>query len=873
MAFMVFLDVNAAEYTDEHMTNFIDNTSNVLTPYSIDKLPIAQIKYNLTESGDCYQIKLTVDENETDIVTLSPTKQLVLKTFEFPVTNEGAHQLNLSLLKNGIVLYEKDYSSDYIKKVSSVSYNDKGFNTHFTHNTYYAEDAELLDAIGASVYREPIYWWIVELSAGNYNFNTLDTRLAKMKNNTQEKVFVLTGTSPIYLNDNGTEKILTKAQIDAFAKFAVEVAKHYPDVLCFEIYNEPQFNYSGSEYKAIVLETAKRLKEYNQNIQVYAGSVVDNDSVSQTGEEFTNIFFDKELYPYIDGISSHIYTVGYFADCIKWNNPVNTMLAKIRNSGGWKKYGITETGYYIISGDWGPVEETQASELIKRAVISDDAGVSPLTFYALKNRGKDKSVEEDNWGVYTNDYRMRKSYYAVKEFFKNTNQAIFLGKINLDNVSTAYAYVNNGEYFIMAWAPSPENTNTNIRNSYLLKTSSYTFEEDVVITDLYGNKIEGNVLSTSYEPKYVYGLSREFIIDALGKQNSQNFISEDVFANTSYNVSELKQKYNNIITEKTEASVNEYIDYCLNFGISIINDFRTSSTELTVLEVSAMLSEIEKAAEKGARLITCCDISKILEPDKMLNMRYNQLENLIEFSDLAGLSYLSEPYKKGKELLKMSEKYGKNNRIEPINQKHYKIDAVGNITVFGETNSEFVTVKIVSEGEYIVVDALPTSNNKYSQVYRLPEFGNYELEIKADTRISEQISYKNTEYKSTEAKMMNSNIMIAEGLLEWSQLLMEEYLENNKGYTFADNRIDDYEIITENEKCYISIKISDGSDISIGAVYSQDGRLLTFGIAEDNNIKLEITDLSDYIIKIFRWSSLDNMKPLDKTETYLSITE
>ena len=184
-----------------------------------------------------------------------------------------------------------------------------------------------------------------------------------------------------------------------------------------------------------------------------------------------------------------------------------------------------------------------------------------------------------------------------------------------------------------------------------------------------------------------------------------------------------------------------------------------------------------------------------------------------------------------------------------------------------------VTVRIVSKGEDIIVDALPTKDNKYSVNYHLPEFGEYELKIKADSRISETVRYEKTEYKSTEAKMMNSNIRIAEGMLEWSKLLMEDYFADNKNYTFANNSIEDYEIITENENNYILLKDTDDGIIAVGAVYSKDGRLLSFDIAEDGVMKLDITNLSDYMIKIFRWNSLTDLNPTDKTETYLPIKQ
>ena len=873
MAFALIYNVSAADYTDEHMTNFIDNTSAVLNPYSIDQLPKAQIKYKLLESTNNYQIKLTVDGVETNVVTLSPTERLTLKIFEFPVTAEGTHQLKISLLKNNDTVYEQNYSADYIKKVSSLSYNDRGFNTHFTHNTYYKEDADLLDAIGASVYREAVYWRDVELSKNNYNFNTFDTRLSKMDNNPQNKIFVLTGTSPLYLNDDNEEKIITQTQIEAFANFAVATAMHYPDVLCFEICNEPQFTYSGAEYKAIVLEAAKRLKAYNQNIRVYAGSVIDNDNVSETGEGFTNAFFDDELYPYIDGISSHIYTVGYFADCLKWNTPTNTMLEKIRNSGGWKDYGITETGWYIISGNWGPVEDTQASELVKRAVISDNSDLQPLVFYELKCAGNDETEEEQNWGVYSKDYRMRKSFFALKYFFENTNQAQFLGKIKLDNKASAYAYVNNDEYFIIAWAPSPENTNTNIRNAYMLKTSSYTFDDNVIITDLYGNQMSGKVLNTGYAPQYVHGVSRDFIFNALKEQSFEDLIYEDVFEGTNYSTAELKQKYEDILTQKTEHSVQEYLEYCLDFGTSIINSYNSGNSELNVQQLSSILSEIGKAAEKGGRLNACVEISEIMQPDKILKLRYEQLDGLIEFSDLVHLKYLTEPYKRGKELLQVSERFEKSNRIEPKQGGHYNLDAVGNITVFGNSAYDIVPIKITSGDENIIIDAVSTSNGQYSATYRLPEFGEYRLEINDGVHISEEISYIQTEYKSIEAKIMNSNIVIAEGFAEWSKLLMEDYLDDSKGYTFARNSISDYELENVGGKQYLLIHVNDVDETTAGAIYDEDGKMLAVSMVQDNTIRLEIPDLDIYRIKIFRWNNLESMQPTDKVETYLPIVE
>jgi hypothetical protein len=874
MVFAIILNVSAADYTDDYMTNFIDNTSAVLNSYSIDKLPKAQIKYKLLETDDLYQIRLTVDGSETDIVNLYTAERLTAKTMEFPVVGEGSHQLRLELLKNRESVYSKEYTVDYIKKISNVSYTDRGFNTHFSHNTYYAQDAELIEAIGANAYREAVYWRNVELSKNNYNFNTLDTRLSKMNNNTQNKIFVLTGTSPLYLNDNDTEKIVTQTQIEAFANFAVATATHYPDVLCFEIYNEPQFEYSGEEYSAIVLETAKRLKAYNPNICVYAGSVVDNDNLSETGAEFTNSFFDEELYPYIDGISYHIYTVGYFADCAKWTTHTDALLTKIRNSGGWKKFGVTETGWYIIPGDWGPVEETQASELVKRGVMAADKKISPLTFYELKcNVREGASQEEQNWGIYSNDYRMRKSFYALKNYFNNTNQAQLLGKIKLDGIASAYAYVNNDECFIIAWAPSPENTDINIRKSYKLDTSSYTFDDDVFITDLYGNEIAGNVLNTSYAPQYVYGVSRDFIMTALRQEDTEELINDSLFEGTKYSTAQIKQKYDDILTQKTEESVKEYLRYCLNFGVTIINDYNSGSANLTVQQLSSILSEIEKAAEKGGNLIACFDIAEIKKPDKILKLQYDQFEGLIEFSDLVGLSYLSEPYKKGKELLNMSERYEKSNRIEPIIRENYTIDALGNIIISGEASCNIVTIIIFAGDEKIVVDAIPVNAGRYSVTYKLPEFGEYRLEINEDTRISENIDYFKTEYKSVEAKIMNSNIIIADGLREWSKLLMENYLEQNKDYTFAEKSIDDYELETIDGKEYIVISDNDVIGTSMGAIYDESGRMITFSTAESNVMRLDITDLHNYRIKIFRWNNFGDMEPIDKVGTYLPIVK
>ena len=857
--------------------------------YVIDEKPKAKIQYNIKNMDNVYKLRLTSATGGSDVIRLYKDETgLLEKTFEFPVTNQGTQALKIELIENDVVVYTKEYSVDYIKSVKTSGYGNRGFCTHFAHGTYGAKDAALLTAVGAEVYRDGFYWSGVEPSTkGIYTFGNYNSLFSDSRNTGAEMFCLVTGTNRNYLNDEGTEKIKTDEQVEGFANFVLACAKNNPDITKFEIYNEPAFGYTGKEYKKIVLATAKKVKEYNPDIEIYAGSMVGDSRAVQTKDEFMSDFYDAELYPYVDGVCFHVYTGGCYADNTYFDDHVDTYTIQLHQQGGWKDLALTETGWFYVTKDldtepwsWGPTQERKGHELVKRSIICDDLDMSVLTLYDFKNDGTDVSNEEHNFGVMTNDYKMYPSYYAMQEYFENVNQAQYLGRVKLDAEGKidAYAYARNDDYFLITWAktilrttPGYYNYNPYVNDASTLQKTTYTFTEDVNITDVYGNDTAtGKVLNADWDPKYVHNLSREFVLNALAAYGMDEVVDKTAFDEVGYTAeyNALSEKYLAICSVATQDAVNEFIALCDETAKKAI----ANHSAMTDKQFSNLLSEIAQFMEKGSRLLTCCETADDDVQLNKLKFQYEQLADVIEFSDMSGLIYLSEPYSKGKKILKKSDKYEDVTRAAAINGSNYKMNNTGLLTIGGESSAKYVTVSLTKGDETLYIDTIPVADGKYSTYYQLPEYADYVLKIKDGATLStNNIAYQATRYISVEDKMTASNNKQAEILLGWSKLLMADYLAENKGYTFAEKMPNEVTKYSNGDKTYVKVKLDNtATGVTAAALYANDA-LVSVTVAEDNECRIDITGIENYKIKLFRWNSLADMKPEDTPATIVTV--
>lgn len=852
--------------------------------YTIDEIPKVTVRYNLSDGGGLYLLRLVGNETDIDVIRMSSTDGVIKKySYEFPVKKEGPQALRIELLKNGEVIYTNTYSVDYIQSVKQNGYGKRGFATHFGHNTYYAQDADLLEAIGAEVFRDGMYWSAVETVKGVYDFTNYNHYFKSIFDKNIDMLCVLHGTNKLYLNENADlteankieneaeraaailaakQKIVTDEQIEGFANFVLAAAKKYPQLKEFELYNEPGFNYTGAEYSKIALAAAKTLKEYNPALKVYVGCVVNSDRALENGVEFTENFLAEELYPYIDSVSYHVYTVGYYADNSEFNTLNHDYFSIVRQRGGWKELSITETGWYIVKpvwGEWGPDQTKQASELVKRAVMTDDLDYALLTFYDFKNDGADEANEEHNWGVITKDQKMRKSYYSVKEYLKNVGKAQYLGRVYLTDGIKAYAYKANEDYFLIAWA-EPINEDTYIRNNNNNK-AEYTFSLPVVIRDMYGEDTgTGNLLKTDFDPKYIHGLTDDFVLEKISLYGTDELIAlPDEYQSQEV---QIKANYQQICREKSIAAVDEYINYCYSFGDELIRLHKINRLNMSLTELSALLCEISAAAQKGGKLAACCpDCPDSIDIDSLLR-EYQAMGDIIEFSDLSGLTYLSEPYSKGKELLEAVAKYDEEDRVTPIQGKNYTVSSTGLLSVKGTTPAKLAAIKLVKDNEILYLDTVNPENMNYEISYQLPGYGEYTLYVKTIEQCEERISYCKGDYLSVEDAMTYHDTENAKRLLNWTRELADEYfVDKNSGLPLY------VEKIQHDDRTYLCITYKHDIGIVLAAAYSE-GKMYRVAMEKEGICMLDVTGLDKYTLKVFNWNSAEDMLPEKIADEY-----
>lgn len=568
-------------------------------------------------------------------------------------------------------------------------------------------------------------------------------------------------------------------------------------------------------------------------------------------------FMTEDLYPYIDAVSYHIYTHWWYAENNEFNLQHNNYNEIIADQGGWKPLTITETGWQMSVGSHiqGAEEKKQASELVKRAVILDDLGYSDLMFYDFKNDGNDISDPEHNFGVIKNNQSAKMSYYSIKNYLKNVGKAQYLGKALFDNRIEAYAYKSNDGNFLITWA-KPDNTQTNIANNNN-SNPEYTFSYDVTIKDMFGEKTKSkNTLKSDYDPKYVYGFTDRQILDMLATYGTDELISlpeEQKECEAS-----IKEEYLKLLNVGTKDALDEYIDFCYSKGDKLIEEYKAGTLNIKASEFSNMLYNIHNAAYKGSRTAVCITGLSSEVSIEDISAEYEKTDALIEFADMIKLRYLSEPFNKGKELLKKTKKYSEEGRGTPKSGENYNLQSDGSLKIKGAEDAEFTAVEIYSGTELVWRDTIIKADGNEAEL-TLPEFGEYILKT-SETK-DQIITYSGDNYYSCEDAMTYCNAENSKRLLTWTKTLAEDFFESKSSGlpSYITKK-------TEAGRNYLSINKPEKEGTILAAAY-KDGTLKAAAIAgEDGICVLDVTGLDNYTLKIFDWKK--SMVPSGAAEVY-----
>ena len=607
--------------------------------------------YIIDPTSDSYRVRIecptTLPKNFTTYYRLSYTadgyvyeskkEKLTLPTegvCEYTVAMENLHRGNAIL--EIYVMYGNNVIESFSHEVSVTEVfdwsSDSGLPKHgvCTHPAQIERsDGAILDYIkqaGFNYIRGDFSWGRLEKgSKGSYDYSALDYIMEEVNKRDMELLAILCYSNGLYTSNDKTG-IADNETLEAFLEYVRTVAKRYPEIKYFEVWNEPNNNgfwypeANVNDYANFVKAVSRAIKEVRPDAYVIAGAI----DISKNGPGWSRELFDLDIYPYIDAFSTHPYYHTALNDD-KYLERVENYTDIVEDYGGWKDVYLTEAGWTTY-GD-KELDPTLASEDIKVLIHADylDTRVSLFNMWD----------EGETFGLLNPDYSAKSSFSAVANYENQTAGAQFLTKLALDDDCHSFMYRKNNSPMIISWCYTGEN-------------KTLEFEKDVTVYDMYGNFVsKGKTVEQTDKPCYIYSSDRSLLAEGLKKRigiNLDEFISEYkgvIGEEAADRISEQKAKINSVDTAQA-SDIEEF--YALgtqimeSLGESVFDPANTN-----------MMYQYHKTAMEVADLYSLSQEDYKNNSEEVLSQaddKYNSL--LTDASDTKRFSY---------ELLRNSKKY------------------------------------------------------------------------------------------------------------------------------------------------------------------------------------------------------------------------
>ena len=275
--------------------------------------------------------------------------------------------------------------------------------------------------------------------------------------------------------------------------------------------------------------------------------------------------------------------------------------------GGFLKNYVTEFGVSTYSRI---TEDLQASKLIQQSIILDNYGVDFSAIYNFWNTGTNIESSGNNYGIVNSDYTPKLAYYAMKNYFENTNGAEYIGILtNIESITNenfeAHVYDKDGKPKIIAWS---NNSDVTITIPYL----------NFKATDLYGEEIQpdenGNLVITT-SPVYLDEVDYNYFYQAISNEATEKYNEfTEKFAGEIAQIPELtskieeNQKYmesvgqveNKIVGSATIQAMKNHFE----LGNLILQAYRDGKLQAEDVKISSMLDMLNDIGDSYEDLVT-----------------------------------------------------------------------------------------------------------------------------------------------------------------------------------------------------------------------------------------------------------------------------
>lgn len=576
------------------------------------------------------QYKLKIDIDGTEIIQTDQMEND--NTFNINFNKEGKKEISITIFKDDAINYNNNLNIFYIKPYEKQFLDElstNGISAHFALNIDGEKSIELLKSMGISKIRDDIIWYKLEKTDGTFDFSKCDEWINNLYDNDIELYAILINPGKLIGDD---KKISNDEELSRFVNFAKIVANRYPQIMKYEVLNEPNLDYLSNDdmkyYSKAVSEITSELKKINPRIQVIGGAtaaVVNDEKNKVSSNTFINNILNNTNNK-INNFSVHEYDntsnaswVGYM---LKQNNKI------VSQNGGFNNTYMSEYGASTYKNGFS--EEQQAFRLVKYSIVADINGIKEKYIYNSKNIGNDLNNSEHNFGIINYNYTPKLSYYALKNFYENTNGAEYIGAIEYEDGIKGYVYNKDGKPKIIIWS---QNTD----EEKIIKKG------DFKATDIYGMNIlpdeDGNIKVSTSEI-YLDNVSKNYFYQAISNEATTKYDEFlEKFQDEISQVSGLKTSIENLRRQmqniSNHSSLNEQTAINLmkehyKLGDTIIQAHKSKTLQVEYVRLSSMLDMLDEIGDSFEDLVTVsCKTrnSNLAETKKLITTAENLINN------------------------------------------------------------------------------------------------------------------------------------------------------------------------------------------------------------------------------------------------------
>ena len=599
----------------------------------IDAITNNELKIEYVTDQDCVytdKVKITISNLQQEIgyniqyiINDGEIKRLQIDgstiQYEIIVDNlqQGKNKINIVIQDDSKILKEEEKEIYYVepyKKQFLEELESNGVQVHYKdpnlENCEY--DISLLKSLGVNYVRAGFTWELIEKEEGKYDFSYYDIWMDKLKENNIKVIANIGTSSTKYIGND--RKFSSEEEIAEFVEFIEKVQEHYEYIEDYEILNEPNYNSYGYLYKTeeqvkwyykLAEETKNALLGKNPNLSINIGSlsidrVETNNNISPVN--FLSMIKDN-VYKNFNEISIHPYDwFNYTTPNLTLRKNMEPVKSLFNDMGGFLTINATEygaTSYNALDLN----EEVQAGKIVQQSVLLEGYNINDKVIYNFWNMGTDINEREDNFGLITNAYKPKKAYYAMKNYYENTNGSEYIGTINLADGLETHVYDKDGKPKIITWSNTKDQT---IQIDYA----------DFTAKDLYGNDIENTngKLDITTSPVYLDNISTKYFYEAISNTALEKYSEfEEKFATEIASVEGLQENINTLkqylesisnIENEPEETAKQKMKKHFNLGNQILTAYKEEKLNVEYVKLSSMLDMLNEIGDSFEDLVT-----------------------------------------------------------------------------------------------------------------------------------------------------------------------------------------------------------------------------------------------------------------------------